>query len=65
MRTEENQQQSKKQPQYSAFICLIAEEIRQASQQWCAHAFVAQETAQELVRTSRLRRQIRKETLHE
>jgi hypothetical protein len=63
MRTEETQQQSKKQPQHRSFLFLIVEEARQTSLQLCEHTLVAQETAQELVRMSRLRRQMRKETM--
>jgi hypothetical protein len=65
MRTEENQQQSKKQPQHRSSLFLIVEETRQTSLQLCEYALVAQETAQELVRRSRLCRQILKETMRQ
>lgn len=65
MRTEEQQQQSNKQPRHRSSLFLIVEETCQTSLHLCEHAFVAQETAQELVRMSRLRRQMLKETLHE
>jgi len=62
MHTEPQRQQTSKAYQNTPRLCLIAEEIRQTSQQLCEEAAVAQETAHDLVQRCLLAQQARKAT---